>query len=53
MKSRLVVRGSFSLHLLHSFLENLFVADICLNEVFEARNHGLSLLIELKRGGGV
>lgn len=53
MKSRLVVCGAFSLHLLHSFLENLFVADICLNKVFEAWNHSLSLLVELKCGGGM
>ena len=48
MKSRLVVGGAFGLHLLHCILEDLFVAHIGLDEMFEAGNHGLGLLVELK-----
>lgn len=47
MKSRLVVRGSFGLHLLNGILEDLFVAHIGLDQVFEAGNHSLSLLVKL------
>lgn len=52
MKSRLVVSGAFSLHLLHSVFEDLFVAHICLDEMFEARNHSLGFLIKLKHSRG-
>ena len=48
MKSRLVVCGAFSLHLLHCILEDLFVAHVSLDEMFEAGNHSLGLLIKLK-----
>lgn len=48
MKSRLVVGGAFSLHLLHCVLEDLFVAHVSLDEMFEAGNHCLGLLVKLK-----
>ena len=48
MKSRLVVSGAFSLHLIHSIFEDLFVADVSLDKMFEAGNHGLGLLVKLK-----
>lgn len=48
MKSRLVVSGSFGLHLLYGILEDLFVAHVGLDEVFEAGNHSLGLLVKLK-----
>lgn len=51
MKSRLVVRGAFSLHLLHCILEDLFVAHVSLDEMFEAGNHSLRLLVKLKHNG--
>lgn len=48
MKSRLVVCGAFCLHLLHCILEDLFVAHVSLDEMFEAGNHSLRLLVKLK-----
>lgn len=48
MKSRLVVGGAFSLHLLHCVLEDLFVAHVSLDEVFKAGYHGLGLLVKLR-----
>lgn len=52
MKTRLVVSGAFSLHLLHCILEDFFVAHISLDEMFEAGNHSLGLLVELKHNDG-
>lgn len=52
MKSRLVVSGAFSLHLLHCVLEDLFVAHVSLDEMLEAGNHSLSLLVKLKHSRG-
>ena len=49
MKSRLVVCGSFGLHLLYGILEDLFITHIGLHQVFEAGNHSLSLLVKLNR----
>lgn len=52
MKSRLVVSGAFGLHLLYCILEDLFVAHISLDEMFEAGNHSLGLLVKLKHSQG-
>lgn len=52
VKARLVVGGAFSLHLLHSVLEDLLVAHVCLNEMLEAGDHRLGLLVKLQRGQG-
>lgn len=52
MKARLVVGGAFSLHLLHCVLKDLFVAHVCLNEMLEAGDHSLGLLVELKHSRG-
>lgn len=49
MKSRLVVCGSFGLHLLYGILEDFFVAHVSLDQVFEAGNHSLGLLVKLNR----
>lgn len=49
MKSRLVVSGSFGLHLLYGILEDLFVAHVGLDQLFEAGNHSLGLLVKLNR----
>lgn len=48
MKSRLVVSGAFSLHLLHCILEDLLVAHVSLDKMFEAGNHSFGLLIKLQ-----
>lgn len=48
MKSRLIVSGAFCLHLLYCVLEDLFVTHISLDEMFEAGNHSLGLLVKLK-----
>lgn len=47
MEARLVVRGSFGLHLLYGILEDLFVAHVGLDQVFKAGNHSLSFLVKL------
>lgn len=52
MKARLVVGGAFSLHLLHRVLKDLFVAHVCLNEMLEAGDHCLGLLVKLKHSRG-
>lgn len=51
MKSGFIIRGAFGLHLLHRVLEDLFVSHVSLDEMFEAGNHSLGLLVELKHSG--
>lgn len=48
MKSRLVVSGAFCLHLLYCILEDLFVAHVSLDKVFEAGNNSLGLFVKLE-----
>lgn len=50
METRLVVCGAFILHDLHSLFEDLLVANVGLDQMFEARDHCLCLLIKLKQG---
>ena len=49
METRLVVCGAFSLHELYSLFEDLLVANVGLDQVFEARDHCLGLFIKLKQ----
>ena len=46
-EARLVVRGSFGLHVKDRLLEDLFVADVGLDQVLEAGNQRLCLFAEL------
>lgn len=48
LEARLVICGSFGLHMHDSLLEDLLVPNIGLDQSSEARNNGIGLLVELE-----